>query len=710
MAAAQADPLIYGSTSSCILPEPCPGFASLDSLQVQQTKQEIRSLVNEIADLANRKVEPIDFYRGLLARVCAAMGATGACVWNVTSASTFSLAAEHNLPTALKSSGGQPTEPHRRILECIFAEGSPVLVPPGSTSLEVQRPTNPLEDALLVVPVRTDENVDFLLEVIQRPSGGPVAQRGYLRFVAQIADLMADFLRRHSLRMFRGNQEYHDQFHRALVSIASRGSEKDRFQAVADALDELLLSQQSILLRKSYRFRVQSIGGVDSPDPRSETIALAQRVANKLFDSSIMPLGSSQPSSISENHLPGIPSPLAQFYPAQDEQLPKWRESDRQAAQRLSEILACDRLCLLALRPDRTLLALLPYDEHLPLQKLEARAIEFANACAPLLGQPESYLGRVLHRLKLRPNYPESLNTPDGSFYARIQRWIMRLSVAGLAIVIAVFPVPQQVTVTALLEPLEKQSYYAPTAALVDVVHVDQDSSVRRGDVLLELVDQQLQSQLDQLLGQQTETRSQIAQIQNTLSRNSQLPTMQRDQLEAEKEQLTIAASTLVAQLQILQNQLSEMRVVARQDGQIASWDVRNRLSDRPVQAGQLLLTTFRPDGPWRLQLSVPEYRVGLISQAIAANAGGAPMQFSLSSHPGETRQGRVTSLGSQSMRDSAGQTLVLASARIESETLPIKKDGAVARATIDCGRIPAVWLVLRDAILTISSRLKMIW
>ena len=181
----------FATSSIGSLPEFSPGIASLDSPQVQQTKVEIRSLVAEIADLANRRIEPNEFYRGMLPRVCSAMGATGACVWSSTAEPEFSIIAQHAFPPSLIANDIHPSHPHRRILECVFSEGQPVLVPPRSISLEVERPTNPLDEALLVVPIRMDEKIDYLLEVAQKPGGGPVAQRGYLRFVAQMADLLA---------------------------------------------------------------------------------------------------------------------------------------------------------------------------------------------------------------------------------------------------------------------------------------------------------------------------------------------------------------------------------------------------------------------------------------------------------------------------------------------------------------------------------------
>ena len=48
----------------------------------------------------------------------------------------------------------------------------------------------------------------------------------------------------------------------------------------------------------------------------------------------------------------------------------------------------------------------------------------------------------------------------------------------------------------------------------------------------------------------------------------------------------------------------------------MVTWDLNNRLIRRPVQRGQTLLRVADPDGPWQLELHVPENRMGFITAA----------------------------------------------------------------------------------------------
>jgi hypothetical protein len=51
--------------------------------------------------------------------------------------------------------------------------------------------------------------------------------------------------------------------------------------------------------------------------------------------------------------------------------------------------------------------------------------------------------------------------------------------------------------------------------------------------------------------------------------------------------------------------------------GQVVTWDLRNRLpKTRPVQRGQVLMRIADPNGPWHLELHMPENRMGHVAAA----------------------------------------------------------------------------------------------
>ena len=81
----------------------------------------------------------------------------------------------------------------------------------------------------------------------------------------------------------------------------------------------------------------------------------------------------------------------------------------------------------------------------------------------------------------------------------------------------------------------------------------------------------------------------------------------------AEAEQKLIS---LQAQAEIQRSKVADLEVYSPIDGQIVTWDLKNRLEGRPVQRGQALLRIANPKGDWELDLHMPEDRMGHIARA----------------------------------------------------------------------------------------------
>ncbi len=261
--------------------------AALDTPQLTQTKLEIRNIVAEIADLSASQLPLVDFLNSVLPRICNAMGASAAAVWQVIDQGQRQCLGHFRLPAQLlpgdgKLNDSEATLSHAKILDCVAAEGAPILVPPKSIRVAADRPANPLEECLLIVPIRIDDHYEVLLEVIQPASGGPAAQRGYLRFVAQMADLMADYLRRARLREYASHSAYVELLRSRLVAIASAQNYSLRLQQIATSLAQLL-SADLVLIAVQRRFlgwstgwRVCAVSDVATFDARSEIVLAVQ--------------------------------------------------------------------------------------------------------------------------------------------------------------------------------------------------------------------------------------------------------------------------------------------------------------------------------------------------------------------------------------------------------------------------------------------------
>ncbi len=694
----------FGSTSDRFVAG-ASGVAALDTPQLSQTKLEIRNIVAEIAEFSAGQLPQSEFLDAVLPRICNAMGATAAALWHCDLDSHCTLMGQYRLPEVLKPAESNTAESaaaqqrnHARILACVAAEGTGVLVPPHSVKMTADRPINPLEECLLVVPVKIDDRYEMLLEVIQPPGGGPAAQRGYLRFVAQVADLMSDYLRRQRLHDYARRAAYVERLQSSLIAISSTTSETERLQKSASALADLLdaelvmLADPKRILGWRAGWRVRAISHVSTFDSRSEIVLATERL---LVDAA--------------RHRPDAPrlTLLATADLTQEDTNESLSTTPgariARGAEQLRELLNCSHVGLLTLGPVGDVHALIALDAACDLSTTQSRAAELAESIGSMLQAPT----------RLSPfHYPSASIRRGSTAPLRRLRWeriLVRVSMLLLVLAIAFFPTPDNIATVAVLEPADKEIYYSPGSAIVDEVFVDTHQTVKKGERMIKLADSQLEARYDELQGQKRRTLSQLKHEQGQLKLRAR-SREDEHQLSANTVQLDIDLAAIEDQLRIVEKQVEALTIVARRDATVTTWDVRNQLRGRPVIPGQLLLTTYQPQAPWQLRVSVPERQLGQLRSAMAKTRDGLPVQFALSSHPSEVRLGRLVRLSDQLFKDENGSAKAIGMVAIDASHLPALTDGAVARATIACGRSYAGWLAIRDAYREASAWWRLNW
>ncbi len=695
------------------------GVAALDSPLLQQTKSEIRSLAGEIARLAQADISPAEFYAGFLARLTTAMGASGGAIWNCQPAESPAqllitvLLAQHQLPTNLVIAD-QPTEAHRHILASVLAEGQPVLVPPSNVKLETDRPSNPLNEALIIVPVRVQDALEFVVEIVQRPTGGPAAQRGYLRFVAQMSDLLADYLRQNRLRELACGQQFTGLLERSLCRVASAQSTAAQRQAAIDGLQQLLKSEHAILVahhpHSLHKTKVVAIAGTGAFDPRSELVTKLARFTAQLAGDAF--------DNVETMNMNFVASPYRPAHRSTQEQMPT--ASTLQAhTDELCGLLGCQRLLALPLGHNRLFSALFSFADvndsevpHLPAER--STLLRLARSLGTLL-EPQAIQSPWL--VWLGAGGRSSLKNSGPSVHQRLRSvWLPRVAIVAALGLLAAVPVPQKIGAEATLKPNQSQFYYAPAAATVASVWVRDGDEVLAGQPLLTLESSELNFQLLRLATERTQQQATIGQLRGTLGKGGRLAPAEKSDLEFKLHSYEQELAAIESELSLRKADRERLTIRARDSGRVSAWGLENRLLGRPVVADDMLVSTYQPQSDWHFEIEVPEGRVGIVSQSLERNEAAVPVALVLISNPDRVLRGELKSLGAQtttlvqSTQNNSTERSVQARVTIDSSLLPLRKYGAAARATIDCGQVPLVWLVIRDAYCQLSSRIQMLW
>ena len=176
--------------------------SSANSESIEQTKQQIRSLVSEISQLSKSDVGPEEYYAAFLQRIVSALAAVGGAVWLLAEGRRLQLAYQINLMQSLLDSSSEDSGRHLRLLNYVVQSDEGNLVPPLSGTTDEKAGGNPTRFLLVLSPMRSDGQVEGLVEIFQRPDSPPNTQRGYLKFLEQMTELAGEWLKTQKLRQF----------------------------------------------------------------------------------------------------------------------------------------------------------------------------------------------------------------------------------------------------------------------------------------------------------------------------------------------------------------------------------------------------------------------------------------------------------------------------------------------------------------------------
>ena len=253
--------------------------SSVSPKTIEDTKRQIRGLVNEMAELSKSDIPPEQYYAEFLPRIVQALAAVGGAVWIVGDGGRMELAYQINISRSLLDPAAEDAVRHVQLLGQVIQSAEPKLVSPQSGSGE-SGAGNPTNYLLVLSPMKSENHVEGILEVFQRPDVQPASQRGYLQFVVQMCELAGDWMRNQKLRQYSDRQSLWVKADRFSHVIHENLSAKDTAYHIANEGRNLIgCDRLSVALLKGRKCKVEAISGQDVLDPRSDIVTTLGRLA-----------------------------------------------------------------------------------------------------------------------------------------------------------------------------------------------------------------------------------------------------------------------------------------------------------------------------------------------------------------------------------------------------------------------------------------------
>jgi hypothetical protein len=641
----------------------------VDSDPANPDWQQIEDALDQLAEIAKSTRTPNEFYRLLLARIVPAVGVSGGAVWTAIRAGELRREQQVEVGHALRS---ELMTRRQQLVEHVLTSGEPCV----STANEKESS----DGWIALRPFRSGSHVLGVVELIQCRTSFPTQQENLVRLLAAMVELTEDFHRHCELGKLRQNEQIRTQYDRFALGIhRSLNAHETAFAIANDGRRVVGCDRASVLIRRGKQFRASAISGVDVLDRRAKQVRALEQLAARAMAVE-EPLWYSDGADDLPEELAG---PLQNYLDESHARVlaivPLYEATEQPDMPRGKPIGA-----LVAEQFQTS-----PHDDELRDQ-LSAVAAHAEVALANALTQthlPLARVGRVLARVGW---LAEARQLPKTA-----------LALAAIAAVVgglAYIPADFDIEAKGELQPEVRREVFASDDGIVSELRVEHGRDVSAEEPLVVLRKPELDLELRRVAGEIQTAEKKLAAVQaERLSNARATPDDRRDahQRTADEEELKEQLKGLEDQRNLLTSQRDALVIRSPIDGEAITWNVEAMLATRPVERGQALLTVADLDGPWVIELRVPDNRAGHVLQARTAADGPLDVSFALSAEPGVEYNGQLTDVAlSTEVDDIAGPT-VLATVAFDRDAVFGLRPGATVLARIHCGRrsLGYVWL-----------------
>ncbi len=685
----------------------------LDPKLIEQTKQQIRMLVNEISQLAKSDISPEEFYGEFMPRVVSALAAVGGAMWVLEQQGRLALGYQMNLQqTGLRESEEAQIQ-HGRLLQRILTSGEGSIVPPHSGAADEELGGNPTEFLLVMAPLKAAEETVGVVEVFQRPNTRPATQKGYLRFLMEMCDRAGEFFKTHQLRHFSDRQVLWTQLEDFVRGVHTSLDPREAAYTIANDGRRLIeCDRVSVAIRRGRRCHVESVSGQDLFDKRSNTVRLLGKLATVV-------VASEEPvwyTGDTSNFPPQVEDAMQEYVDESHSKtvavLPLKRpEPVGQAEEDPDD------------RPDHeppfgALIVEQIEDSRLP-QKMVQRVEVVCDHSSTALGNALEH-----NSLFLMPVW-RTIGKSRWLVKARTLPKTVSVTIVILVLLgfFAFFPWGFKMQAKGTLEPVEQREVFAEIDGVIEEVMVEHKKPVEKGQELFRLENTELEVEIKRTQGELDATFKRIRSLDQQLARlDRRRDESSRTRLLGEKEVEIKRRDNLLAQLELYEKRKNKLIVRSPAAGKVVTWDVDDLLMRRPVKQGDVLVRVVDPKGPWELEILMPDKRMGHIvrhQKKLEKEGRKLEAEFILATDPDTTHTGTVKEIGEAAEPRGEEGNIVPIKVEISEEvqeelrgeegTLELRPRATVT-AKVKCGERALGYVLFHDLIAFIHSKILFRW
>lgn len=678
----------------------------VDPQLIEETKQQIRSLVGDIARLSKSELTPEQFFGQFMDRIIEALAAVGGAVWLRTQEGNLELKYQNNLREARLHENPENQARHGKILYQVLTSGEGALIAPHSgAGGEDEGASNPTEFLLVLGPLKSDQQTEGVVEIFQRPGARNNTQRGYLRFLLQMCELAGEFLKTRQLRHYTDRQALWNQLDNfTRIAHASLDPRATAYTIANEGRRLIDCDRVSVAIRKGRKCYIEAVSGQDTFDKRSNTISLLSRLATAVVASgdTMWYMGDTTNMApqvevavqeyVDDSHSKTVAVlPLRRPRPDADEDRDRDLDNEPIGALIIEQIEDA--------RPKEGL-----------LQRVDVVSNHSSTALANALEHQNLFLMPLWRALGKATWVVQGRTLPK----------TIAICAAVVAAVLALVLVPADLELKGdgTLEPMIQREVFSRVSGDILDVQVDHATMVRVGDPLVKMRSTDLDLKIENLDGQRNATLKRIVQLNDQRKRSPRDQSRgaadadERLQLALEVKVEQEKLSSIDKQLALLHKEKEDLTVYSPMAGQILTpWDALENLVRRPVERGTALMTVADPAGEWEVRVDMSEDRMGHIARAQKALGKELRVTYVLATDPGTKLEGTIREINTRAEvrgGEEKGNT-VLIRVKIDKKDLKYLRPRAEVKVKVYAGKCSLGYSYLHDLIAWVQ-RFKFDW
>ncbi len=642
--------------------------------------RELEDLLDDIEQASKASKSPGDFHRFVLERIVPALEASGGAVWMSPRSGQLCLECQISLDLASKTGAAGGLSAHQALVEDVLRAPEPRVTAPVASETSGSPAAPSPGGAWIFYPFQTGAETWGVIELVQQRAVSPAGGRRHLRVLGAAVELIEDFHRRFELAELRRRDQFAQQYDAFTERVhRSLDVRQTAFHMANDARGVIGCDRLSVLVTAGSKCRALAVSGVDVLDRRSMLVRRLEALA-----AACAATGDPLWFSDGASDVPGqVERPLDAYL-------------DESHARTVAVVPLCDPQTNADGRASRVIAVLVAEQFQATggqvqlRERLTAITPHCAVALANSLGYshlPLAWLGRLLAKV---PWLVEARQLPKTILAA--------LAIAGAAAALALVPADFDLEVRGELEPQVRHEVFATDDGVVNELLVSHGQTVGAGQPLVILRNADLDLEQRRVAGEiQTAQKKLTAIAAQRLENAPSAPDARRNErdLAVDEQELKELLKGLGEQQKILDEQQRDLVIRSPIDGQALSWNLKQLLEARPVQRGQALITVGNLDGPWVLELQVPDYRAGHLLRAREELQADLGVTFALAAEPGVTYEGRIANAAlATELDETIGPTLRV-TVDFDRRDVVGLRPGATAIARVHCGRraVGYVWL-----------------